>query len=158
MSGNLELRVVGGRTIHGAGWERTVEFTLSRVPGMRAIKARGGRAQDTEDQRAAVAYSIRGILAAVLAFITCPCHLPITLPLLLSITTGTAFGAWLVDHHFVFGLASTALFLAGTWLVLRWLGMAKPATAVARVSAPRVALEPRPPEVWEDGRISQSQG
>ena len=100
--------------------------------------------------------SLKGYLAAVLAFITCPCHLPITLPLLLSLTTGTAFGAWLVDHHFVFGLTSTALFLAGTWLSLRWLGMAKPATAVARVGLPRVGLEPRLPGAWQGGRTSPS--
>jgi len=48
MSRNLELRVVGEQTLHGAGCERTVEGTSSQVPGMRAVKGRGARAQDTE--------------------------------------------------------------------------------------------------------------
>jgi len=57
----LELTVVGEQTIHGAGCDRTVEFTLSQVPGMRAVKARREWAEDTEDQRAAAAHSSRSL-------------------------------------------------------------------------------------------------
>ncbi len=35
----IQLRVVGERTIHCSGCERTVEYTLSRIPGVDQIKA-----------------------------------------------------------------------------------------------------------------------
>ncbi|MFQ5942415.1 MAG: heavy-metal-associated domain-containing protein [Anaerolineales bacterium] len=35
----IKLRVVGENTIHCAGCERTVEFTLSRMPGLEKVKA-----------------------------------------------------------------------------------------------------------------------
>ncbi len=33
------LKVVGEQTMHCAGCERTVEFTLSRLPGVQKVKA-----------------------------------------------------------------------------------------------------------------------
>ena len=35
----LNLKVVGEHTMHCAGCERTVQFTLSRLPGVRAVNA-----------------------------------------------------------------------------------------------------------------------
>ena len=35
----LKLRVIGQQTIHCNGCERNVEFTLSRLPGVRVVKA-----------------------------------------------------------------------------------------------------------------------
>lgn len=35
----LNLKVVGEHTLHCAGCERTAEFTLSRLPGVKAVKA-----------------------------------------------------------------------------------------------------------------------
>lgn len=35
----LKLKVVGQQTIHCDGCERTVEFTLSRLPGVSVVKA-----------------------------------------------------------------------------------------------------------------------
>jgi hypothetical protein len=36
--------------------------------------------------------TIRSYLAGVVAFIACPCHLPLILPLLISLTAGTGYG------------------------------------------------------------------
>ena len=46
-------------------------------------------------------HKIKAYVASVVAFIACPCHLPLTLPLLVSLTAGTAFSAWLAAprHH-----------------------------------------------------------
>jgi copper chaperone CopZ len=35
----LKLKVVGQQTLHCDGCERTAEFTLSRLPGVKAVKA-----------------------------------------------------------------------------------------------------------------------
>ena len=39
MSQNTTLQVVGSQTMHCAGCERTVTFTLSQLPGVKVIKA-----------------------------------------------------------------------------------------------------------------------
>lgn len=46
-------------------------------------------------------------LWAALAFLTCPCHIPI----LVAVLSGTAFGAFLSEHFAVALLALTVLFL-----------------------------------------------
>ncbi len=35
----LNLKVVGQHTLHCSGCERTAEFTLSRLPGVKSVKA-----------------------------------------------------------------------------------------------------------------------
>lgn len=35
----LTLRVIGDQTMHCSGCERTVQFTLSRLPGVQRVKA-----------------------------------------------------------------------------------------------------------------------
>lgn len=39
MSKTLNLKVVGDHTMHCAGCERTVTFTLSQLPGVEQVKA-----------------------------------------------------------------------------------------------------------------------
>lgn len=34
----LKLKVIGGQTMHCAGCERTVKFTLSHLPGVREVR------------------------------------------------------------------------------------------------------------------------
>ena len=76
-------------------------------------------------------HSIKGYVMSVLALIACPCHLPITLPLLVAVTAGTAFSAWLQNNSLTIGGALTVIFVGALVLALRWSG--KP----ARVSAKR---------------------
>jgi hypothetical protein len=56
---------------------------------------------------------IRKVLGIALAVVTCPCHLPVTAPLLLSLLAGTTLGACLSTHLEVLAAVSTALFLGG---------------------------------------------
>jgi mercuric ion transport protein len=56
-----------------------------------------------------------GYLWAGLAFVTCPCHLPI----LAVALSGTAFGALLSEHLGVVLLAGTLLFVAFVSAALR---------------------------------------
>ena len=39
MIASLKLKVIGEQTMHCAGCERTVEFTLLRLPGVHKVKA-----------------------------------------------------------------------------------------------------------------------
>lgn len=66
-------------------------------------------------------HSLRGYLAGVTAFITCPCHLPLTLPLVFSLTAGTAFGAWLAQNTVLVWMISTIAFIGGLALAFKWL-------------------------------------
>jgi len=64
---------------------------------------------------------VRGYVAAAIALVACPCHLVVTLPLLIALTAGTALGAFLRQNSaLVFGV-STALFVAGLYLAFRWM-------------------------------------
>ena len=53
-----------------------------------------------------------GVLVAT-GFIACPCHLVVTLPLILGVLGGTGLGAYLTDNQgLVYGVA-TAYFIFG---------------------------------------------
>jgi copper chaperone CopZ len=39
MTEKLNLEIMGEQTMHCSGCERTVQFTLARVPGVRSVKA-----------------------------------------------------------------------------------------------------------------------
>lgn len=54
-----------------------------------------------------------GTLLTVTGFIACPCHLPITLPILLSLVGGTTVGTFVASHtSLVYGLAASYFVLA----------------------------------------------
>lgn len=52
------------------------------------------------------------------SFIACPCHLPLTLPLLLSLFSGTALGAFLAAHTTWIVAFCIGYFIAAVALVL----------------------------------------
>lgn len=64
---------------------------------------------------------IKGWAAVVIGFIVCPCHLPITLPIALSLTAGTAIGAWLTNNTALIWVLFTLLFLGGLAIGFHWL-------------------------------------
>lgn len=66
-------------------------------------------------------HKIRGYLAVGVGLAACPCHLPLTLPLLLALIGGTALGAWLATHQAILFVVSAGLFVGGLALGLRWL-------------------------------------
>lgn len=65
---------------------------------------------------------IAGYVAEVIALIACPCHLPLTLPLLITLTAVTALGSWLAGNYLTVFFISTVIFIGGLILSLRWLG------------------------------------
>jgi mercuric ion transport protein len=67
--------------------------------------------------------SVSSSLLLITGFLVCPCHLPLTLPLLVALFGGTALGTWLSTHTgLVIGLSAgyflTAIVL-GFWLLNR---------------------------------------
>lgn len=71
--------------------------------------------------------SIKGYVVGAIALIACPCHLPITFPLLLALTAGTGLGAWLSGYYWlIFGLL-TIIFITGIGLVVRCMVSVQPA-------------------------------
>lgn len=85
-------------------------------------------------------HTIKGYVAGAVAFISCPCHLPITLPLLISATAGTVFSAWLANNVILVGALSTVMFLGGLGLALKWTGQGKSLLPDATAGAPEVTL------------------
>ena len=74
-----------------------------------------------ESARAITKNRFRGWFIAVTAFIACPCHFPITLPLLFSLTAGSAIGVWMGQNTVLIYAFSTAYFLGALAIALRWL-------------------------------------
>lgn len=64
--------------------------------------------------------SIKGYFAGAIALVACPCHLPITFPILLSLTAGTVFGSWLVGNFWLLFGVLTVIFLGGLGLMFLW--------------------------------------
>ncbi len=66
-----------------------------------------------EYQREAIMNKVWGGVLVVTGFIACPCHLVLTLPLILGVLGGTGLGAFLSDNQgLVYGVA-TGYFIVG---------------------------------------------
>ncbi len=63
---------------------------------------------------------IRSSVSGVIAFISCPCHLPITIPLILSLTAGTGFSVWLANHQSIIVGVTTVVFILSLLLTFWW--------------------------------------
>lgn len=93
--------------------------------------------------------SIGSSLLLITGFLACPCHLPLTLPLLVALFGGTALGTWLSTHTgLVIGL-STGYFLAAIVAGLRLLNRRSPESSAT--CSPSTA--PSPPSLVEDRRL-----
>jgi len=65
---------------------------------------------------------IRSGVMFVLSAITCPCHLPIVLPLVLALLAGTPVGVWVTQNvGWVYG-GMTLLFFGSLALGFHWIG------------------------------------
>ncbi len=87
---------------------------------------------------------IRGYVAAGVALILCPCHLVLTLPLLLSITAGTAAGAFLERNYYAVIVVSIIFFIGGLVLAIRWLRSAVSEDAANSSGKPRTLMNRQP--------------
>ena len=67
----------------------------------------------------------KGTVAGLVALIACPCHLPLTIPALLVMTSGTALGIWLAANTWFVWIGSFVLFLGGLALAFLWLGQSE---------------------------------
>ena len=77
---------------------------------------------------------IRGRVMLVVSFVTCPCHLPITLPVVLTLLAGTPAAVWIGNHvGWVYG-GMAILFVVSLGLGLRW---------ILQTNAAREVCEPR---------------
>lgn len=57
----------------------------------------------------------RGIAWVGGSFLLCPCHLPLTLGLLVALLSGTALGTFVLHYSILLGVILTLLWVAGTW-------------------------------------------
>jgi hypothetical protein len=61
-------------------------------------------------------------MMAAFAVITCPCHLPLVLPIILGVLAGTPIAVWITQHvGWVYG-GMAIVFLVSLLLTLRWMG------------------------------------
>ena len=65
---------------------------------------------------------IRSGAMFVVAFVSCPCHLPLTLPLALLLLAGTPAAIWITQHtNWIYG-GMIVLFLVSLALGFLWMG------------------------------------
>lgn len=62
---------------------------------------------------------IRSSIWMITGFLACPCHLPLTIPLILGLTAGTAVGAFLVNNIWLVAGISTAYFIVSMLFAFR---------------------------------------
>jgi len=61
----------------------------------------------------------------VISFISCPCHLPITIPFLLLILAGTPLAVWITQHGgWIYGVM-TGVFILSLALGFIWMDSSK---------------------------------
>jgi mercuric ion transport protein len=89
-------------------------------------------------------YKIRGYLAVGVALITCPCHLVLILPLILSVTAGTAVGGFLEQNYGLVLTVSIIAFIGGLVGAVRWLGNAMSENGAFPPKQPRTLLKHLP--------------
>jgi len=89
-------------------------------------------------------YKIRGYLAAGVALITCPCHLVLILPLILSVTAGTAVGGFLAQNYGFVITVSIIAFIGGLVMAFRWLGNSLSEGGAFPPKQPRMLLKHLP--------------
>lgn len=87
-------------------------------------------------------HTVKGGVATVVALIACPCHLPITLPLLITLTAGTAFGAWLENNTVTVGIISTVIFVGGLALAFKWMTGSSASASAVQPEAPQTKVRP----------------
>lgn len=80
--------------------------------------------------------TVKGYLAAGVALVACPCHLPITLPLVIGLTAGTAFSVWAQNNFLTIAGISTVLFLGGLVLAFKWMTAEPQARPAGKRTAP----------------------
>lgn len=68
-----------------------------------------------------IRHKFKGYVAAGIAFISCPCHLVVTLPIVVSLTAGTGISAWLTQNKFLIGAGFSLLFITSLGLGYYWL-------------------------------------
>ncbi len=73
----------------------------------------------------------RGYFLLVTGFLACPCHLPLTLPLLIAWTAGTALGVFLANNGMLIAGISTAYFVSALALGWRYLTRGEKACEVS---------------------------
>lgn len=88
-------------------------------------------------------HQVKGWVAVITAFVACPCHLPITLPLILSLTAGTGLGAWIANNRDLFVALLTVYFLAGLGLGFYWFNKEEKSAARPSKAGSRTANTPR---------------
>ena len=63
---------------------------------------------------------VRGGVAVTISILTCPCHLPVTVPLMLALLAGTPIAAWLIQHvGWVYGVMA-GVFILSFGLACLW--------------------------------------
>ncbi len=72
----------------------------------------------------------RGYFFFITGVLACPCHLPLTLPLLLAVTAGTAIGASLASNIWLIVAVSTIYFVSALALGWRYVTQDENACAV----------------------------
>ncbi len=90
------------------------------------VAARGWRLAP-KSNHAARQFENRGRLWLVLSWILCPCHLPVTMALFVTLAGGTAIGAALTASAWRLGTVFAALYALALWRGFHHLRQAKAA-------------------------------
>lgn len=63
--------------------------------------------------------SLRIGITGFIALVSCPCHLPATLPIILTLTAGTSLGLWIANNTGGIAIISSLIFVGSLFLTFR---------------------------------------
>lgn len=114
----------------------TAVMETNEHPAETAPTSRGWRLAPKSNREARSAEN-RGRLWLVLSYVLCPCHLPVTMALLVTLAGGTAVGAAMTESMWRLGAVMAGLYGLALWRGFHHLRRAKAAVQPDRACSTR---------------------
>ncbi len=142
-----EVSATRGQASATSGRGRAAKPRLIAAPCPRA-----GSTISISERYAVVLRTLGGYALGATAFVACPCHLPLTLPLVLAVLAGTSAGAWLTANPQLVVLGATMYFVVGivgaAWLLGRRAAV-RAGVRSQEISGADGCCAPVPPGLWD---------
>ncbi len=89
-------------------------------------------------------------ISGFVALVSCPCHLPVTLPIILTLTAGTSLGLWITNNIGMVAIISSTIFVGSLFLTFRYINMQSETCAVLQTTKAKRIPDRIMPDGYEE--------